>query len=133
LLEILVPKVLGEQGCSHTWTIHAYKGVGHIPRDLQKVADPAKRNLLNQLPRLLKGYGRTPCIDAVLVVLDVDKRNCVEFLSELNGLLEACVPAPKKTMFRLAIEEIEAWYLGDSIALFSAYPKARRELVTKYV
>ena len=32
--------------------------------------DPAKRMLLDQLPRLLGGYGKTPGIDAVIVVLD---------------------------------------------------------------
>jgi len=32
--------------------------------------DPAKRVLLDQLPRQLRGYGKTPGIDAVIVVLD---------------------------------------------------------------
>jgi hypothetical protein len=32
--------------------------------------DPAKRMLLDQLPRLLRGYDKPPDIDAVIVVLD---------------------------------------------------------------
>lgn len=32
--------------------------------------DPAKRMLLDQLPWLLRGYGKTPGIDAVIAVLD---------------------------------------------------------------
>ena len=36
-------------------------------------------------------------------------------------------------VFRLAIEEIEAWYLGDRAALLGAYPKAKREILDRYV
>jgi len=35
-------------------------------------------------------------------------------------------------LFRLAIEEIEAWYLGDQDALLAAYPRAKRNLLEKY-
>ncbi len=84
LLEVLLPKLIGEQGLPHSWRIHGYKGVGRLPRDLRTQADPAKRILLDQLPRLLRGYGQTPAIDAVLVVLDNDWRDCTEFLAELK-------------------------------------------------
>ncbi|SKB07960.1 hypothetical protein SAMN02745166_04827 [Prosthecobacter debontii] len=36
-------------------------------------------------------------------------------------------------MFRLAIEEMEAWYLGDQVALLEAYPRAKREVLDRYV
>ncbi|CAK0748030.1 DUF4276 family protein [uncultured Gammaproteobacteria bacterium] len=132
LLEILVPKLLGEQGKPHTWRIIKYKGIGRIPDTLTTTADPKKRILLDQLPRLLTGYGRTPGIDAVVVVVDADKRNCVDFLAELKALAAGCQPAPK-TLFRLAIEEVEAWYLGDREALTAAYPKAKADVLEKYV
>ena len=95
-------------------------------------ADPAKRILLDQLPRLLRGYGKTPGIDAVVVVLDVDKHDCKAFLKELQALAHACVPSPN-TLFRLAIEETEAWYLGDRAALLGAYPRAKQEVLKDYV
>lgn len=132
LLEAVLPKLLGEQGNSHSWRVHAYKGIGRIPRNLNPGADPTKRILLDQLPRLLQGYGRTPGIDAVVVVLDTDKRNCVDFLAELNALAAGCNPAPK-TLFRLAIEEVEAWYLGDRQALENAYPRAKADVLNRYV
>ena len=69
---------------------------------------------------------------AVVVVLDTDKRNCGAFLAELKTVGEACVPSPT-TLFRLAIEEIEAWYLGDLPALLAAYPRAKREVLGRYV
>lgn len=131
LLNFLLPKILGGQGNPHTWRLHAYKGVGKLPTGLNTDADPAKRILLEQLPRLLRGYGKTPGIDAVVVVLDADRRPCTEFLDELRRLVDACNPAPN-TLFRLAIEEIEAWYLGDRDALLTAYPNAKTQVLDGY-
>ena len=132
LLGQLLPRILGEQGASHTWRLKAYKGIGRIPQGLTAKADPAKRMLLDQLPRLLQGYGKTPGIDAVVVVVDTDSRDCKAFLQELKSLAQSCKPAPR-TLFRLAIEEMEAWYLGDREALLKAYPRAKREVLDRYV
>ena len=132
LLQVLLPQLLGPQGEPHTWRLHAYKGIGRIPQGLVTKGDPAKRILLAQLPKLLRGYGKTPGIDAVVVVLDTDKRDCATFLAELQAAAIACNPRPN-TLFRLAIEEMEAWYLGDQEALLSAYPRAKRDVLGKYV
>lgn len=132
LLEAVLPKLLGEYGDPHTWNMHSYKGIGRIPKNLKSGADAAKRILLDQLPRLLQGYGKTPGIDAVVVVLDTDKRNCVDFLAELKALAAGCNPAPN-TLYRLAIEEVEAWYLGDRQALTDAYPRAKADVLNRYV
>ena len=124
LLEHLMPKLIGNQGEPHSWRSHAYRGIGRIPVGLSTSADPAKRILLDRLPRVLRGYGKTPGIDAVVVVLDKDDRDCVEFLTELQSLAASC-DASHLVLFRLAIEETEAWYLGDRSAPQRAYPKAR--------
>lgn len=131
LLETLVPKLFGAQGEPHTWRIHSYKGIGRIPKNLNAKGDPTKRMLLNQLPKLLRGYGNTPGIDAVVVVLDSDRRDCVDFLAELQALVAGCNPAPN-TLFRIAVEEMEAWYFGDRQALLSAYPKAKIDVLNRY-
>lgn len=132
LLENLLPKIIGSQGVPHTWRIHPYKGIGRLPAGLTAKTDPSKRALLDQLPRLLAGYGKTPGIDAVAVVVDSDRRDCKSFLQELKGLLANCHPAPN-TLFRLAIEEIEAWFFGDRQALQAAYPRARIPVLNGYV
>ena len=132
LLAQLLPRILGGQGAPHTWRLKAYKGVGRIPPGLSAKADPAKRILLDQLPRLLRGFGNTPGIDAVVVVLDADRRDCKAFLHELTVVAKSCKPAPT-TLFRLAIEEMEAWYLGDHAALHKVYPRAKREVLDRYV
>ncbi len=132
LMNLLLPKLIGEFGVPNTWRVHNYRGIGRLPKDLAGHVDPTKRMLLDQLPRILRGYGRTPGIDAVVVVLDTDRRNCKELLLELVALAARCQPTPK-TLFRLAIEEIEAWYFGDQAALFGAYPRAKKPIVQKYV
>lgn len=131
LLEAVLPKLLGEQGQPHSWRLHAYKGIGRIPHNLGASADPVKRILLDRLPGILQGYGRTPGIDAVVIVVDSDKRNCVDFLAELKALAAQCQAPP--TLFRLAIEEVEAWYLGDRQAVLSTYPRAKKAVLDSYV
>lgn len=132
LLEALLPKLFGAYSNPHTWRIHGYKGIGRIPKNLNAGGDPAKRILLNQLPKLLSGYGKTPGIDAVVVVLDSDRKNCVDFLAELKALAASCNRKPN-TLFRIAIEEMEAWYFGDQQALTAAYPKAKVDVLQRYI
>ena len=132
LIEHLVPKLVGPYGGPHTWRCHGYRGIGRIPKGLSAASDPSRRILLAQLPRLLRGYMKTPGIDAVVVVLDTDHRDCVAFLGELRDLARSC-DASDKTMFRLAIEEMEAWYLGDRAALRKAYPETRMRALEGYV
>lgn len=68
----------------------------------------------------------------MVVVLDTDKRHCVNFLAEIKALAAECKPLPN-TLFRLDIEEVEAWYLGDREALESAYPRAKTDVLNRYV
>lgn len=131
LLASLLPKILGGQGKPYSWRVHSYRGIGRIPTGLKPQNDPRRRFLLDQLPKLLRGYGQVP--DTILLILlDSDRRDCKQFLQELCDLASSC-RAPQKTMFRLAIEEIEAWYLGDQAALFKAYPHARRSVLDTYL
>ena len=55
-LDILIPKIIGDQ---HTFRVIEYRGIGHIPKNLKSSTDASKRILLNQLLRLLRGYGKT--------------------------------------------------------------------------
>lgn len=131
LIEALLPTLIGSHSDPHTWRTLPYKGIGRLPAGLSARSDPAKRALLDQLPRLLKGYGKTLGIDAVVVVVDSDRRDCKAFLGELKALLRNCQPAPN-TLFRLAIEEMEAWFLGDRQALLAAYPRAKKDVLGRY-
>ncbi|QLZ68976.1 hypothetical protein FOLKNPGA_01756 [Legionella sp. PC1000] len=133
LLDIIVPKIIGED---HTYKVHAYKGIGKIPKNLNAKSDPQKRILLTNLPKLLQGYGQTyqgtRYNVAIIVVCDLDKKNLTEFLSELNQVLNSCKHKPI-TRFCIAIEEGEAWFLGDIQAINQAYPKAKSSVLEQYV
>ena len=65
------------------------------------------------------------------MVVDLDNRDCMEFKRELLEVLAGCVPRPK-TLFRIAIEESEAWLLGDSAAVREAYPGAKNPVLNGY-
>jgi len=133
LLGSLLPKILGKNGDSHTWRTHAYRGIGRLPKDLRGKTDPWRRILLDQLPRILAGYGRSlPSTDAaVVVVVDLDERDCIAFKQELLQIQKRCHPRPK-ALFRLAIEEMEAWLLGDRNAIVKAFPRAKMHVLHSY-
>ncbi|MDR0995469.1 MAG: DUF4276 family protein [Tannerella sp.] len=133
-LKLLLPKILGTQD---TYKIRHYKGIGHLPHNLKPKTGASKRILLDQLPKLLQGFGKTfagygydyPA--AVVVICDLDDKDKDSFLQELKEMLAKCTPQPE-TRFCLAIEEFEAWYLGDKEALLRAYPKLKQAVLAKY-
>ena len=61
---------------------------------------------------------------AVVVVCDLDSKCLKKFRQEFFAVLNACNPKPE-TRFCIAIEEGEAWLLGDIPAVKKAYPQAR--------
>ena len=133
-LEVLMPKILGAQ---HSFRVINYRGVGRIPKNLRSRTDASSRLLLDQLPKLLQGYGRTFAeyasnySAAVIVVCDLDDRCLKTFRQDLFAVLNACNPKPE-TRFCIAIEEGEAWLLGDIPALKAAYPKAKEDVLNGY-
>lgn len=130
MLDILVPLILGPE---HPFKIIPHKGIGHIPKDLKGKLDPSKRVLLDRLPTMLRVYGKrhVGIPAAVIVVCDLDNRCLKEFRGELLAVLDTCDPRPL-TCFCIAIEEGEAWLLGDPAAVRAAYPKARARCLNDY-
>lgn len=135
MLDILVPKIIDE--AEHTFIVRAYKGIGKIPKNMRTAKDAATRQLLDQLPRLIQGYGKTfasypnAYSAAVIVVCDLDHQCLKAFKAELESIAAQCNPAPT-TRFCIAIEEGEAWLLGDMNAVKSAYPKCKQDVLDTY-
>lgn len=132
-LDILIPKIVGT---AHTFIVHAYKGIGRIPKNMRDTDDASRRILLDCLPKLLKGYGKTFAgrrhySAAVVLVCDLDDKCLKSFRAELYGILDACKPKPE-TRFCIAIEEGEAWFLGDLAAVRAAYPEAKPPVLWFY-
>jgi hypothetical protein len=132
-LECLIPMIVGNE---HTIRIHAYKGIGRIPKNLtlQATHSASKRILLEQLPKILRGYGRAyrNFDAAIIIVCDLDDKDFSNFKTQLLDILEACDPRPK-AHFCIAIEEGEAWLLGDIAAIKKAYPKAKDDVLNRYI
>lgn len=115
-LNIIVPKIIDNQ---HSFNIVSYKGLG---------------DLLKSLPCLLKSYGRAwQGYEAVVIVIcDLDKKCLKQFRQELFSLLNACQPKPE-TRFCIAVEEGEAWLLGDIAAIKKAFPDAKNVVLNSYL
>ncbi len=133
-LESILEKILGPNGQEHTFRTFSYRGIGRIPKDLRGKIDPQKRILLDRLPKLLRGYGKSlqDMSAAVVVIVDLDDKDCLAFKQEMLDALNACNPQPT-TLFRIAIEESEAWLLGDRNAVKAAYPRAKEQILNAYL
>lgn len=134
-LDILLPNLITDK---HTVKVISYKGIGRIPKNLTSGTDASKRILLDQLPKLLSGYGKTYASyptsyrASVIVICDLDNKCLKSFLNELLAILNSC-DAKRDAHFCFAIEETEAWFLGDISAIKKAYPKAKDAVLSSYV
>jgi hypothetical protein len=90
-----------------------------------------KHDLLKALPRRLRGYRRIPDDWRLAVLVDEDRQDCHELKQRLETAAAEAGFTTKTTaardggfvvLNRLAIEELEAWFLGDVEALCAAYP-----------
>ena len=127
-------KIIGEYKSPHTWKIHKHQGIGKIPDNPAERPNIKDKSLLHNLTAKLRAYGAEDNPNLVVVVLvDLDdKVDCVAFKSELVALLGYCDKKPR-SLFRIAIEELEAWYLGDLVALKFAYPDIKQDIFDNYV
>lgn len=106
----------------HTHVVIPHQGKGSLPANPNTPPDPKRRGLLDQLPAKLRAFGTglNPDTDRVLVLVDADDDDCLDLKRRLTALLAACEPAPV-AKFRVAVEETEAFYLGDKPAMQRAF------------
>lgn len=116
-LQHLLPQIIGNKA---TFGIINYGG---------------KRNLLTRLPARLSAYaariqGGEELKLAILIDRDDDDchdlKACLERMAAKAGLTTKSAPGPTGNFVvvnRLAIEELEAWFIGDSDAIRAAFPK----------
>ena len=134
-LDVILPKIINPK---HSFKFVPYKGIGRIPRkgDLVSVTT-ASDKLLNDLPLILAAYGKNKLWKtgenngAVIVVCDLDNKCLKQFRKELLSVLNECNPPPE-TRFCIAVEEMEAWLLGDTVAIKKAFPKTKNAVLDAY-
>ena len=99
-----------------------------------------KDDMLEELPKHLKGHQWIPDDWRIIVLIDEDRQNCHELKTELEkaaheaGFVTKSSAAPNEdfqVVNRLAIEELEAWFFGDVQALHAAYPRIPENLQSK--
>jgi len=108
-----LPKIVPE---GTTWNLIQFQG---------------KANLLANLEKRLKGYSAWLPEDWHIVVLvDEDRQDCVALKKKMEkaaaaaGLLTKSIANGDafRVLNRIAVEELEAWFLGDVEGLCAAYP-----------
>ncbi|RSK46225.1 DUF4276 family protein [Hymenobacter perfusus] len=116
-LNILLPKLLPAGATFHC---HPHRG---------------KTDLFQRLPGRLKNYARRLAQEPelrVVILMDADT-DCRRRKAELEqvvakaGLLTKTTATgqPFRILTRLAVQELEAWFLGDREAIQAAYPRVR--------
>lgn len=119
-----------------TYQIHCFKGIGKIPFKANRMSQIKSKRLLTDLPMYLKGMDASlkdmPGKKAIFVLLDSDDEDCAKLKCSLMQMCQE-LEISIEVFFCIAIEEMEAWLLGDSEAVLKAYPMAKRHLLQKYV
>ncbi len=90
-----------------------------------------KTDLLGNLERRLKGYKSWMPDDwKIVVLIDEDRANCQELKARMEAAAAAAGFFTKTAarggkfvvLNRIAVEELEAWFFGDVVALAAAFP-----------
>lgn len=110
-LKILIPKIFP----AITFRIHPHSG---------------KDDLLRKLPGRLRGYKKIPGDFRIVVLIDLDGKNCQAIKQSLDKIAREAGLITKtarrngrfQVLNRIAIEELEAWFFGDLAAIATAYP-----------
>lgn len=134
---LLLSRILESYQVSHghiTYRINSFKGIGRLPSNC-KVQNIKTQRLLTDLPAYLKGFNKSlasfPGQKAIIVVVDNDKNDCQELKKALTNLVGS-LDLEINIIFCLAIEEMEAWLLGDIDAIIKAFPHAKKSLLQNY-
>jgi hypothetical protein len=113
-LRALLPRLLP---IDRTFEIHAFQG---------------KTDLLTNLQSRLRGYAEwLPKSWRIIVVVDRDDDDCRHLKQQLDTIASdtGLLPRPQaagqswQLINRIAIEELEAWYFGDWLAVCRVYPR----------
>lgn len=132
LIEILMQRISFENE-DITFDCKAFKGLGGFTKK-NTVKETKSGKLLNDLATYLRGFNKSlqgiPA--AIVVVLDNDTRNTESFRAELNSVAQQNI-IDVDHVFCIAVEEVEAWLLGDEPAILAAYPSAKLQPLRAYV
>lgn len=130
VFEVWLPRLLR----GHAIRIYPHEGKGTLPKKLDQKPERHRRGLLDQLPAKLRGFKNSLDVqtDRVVVLVDADTADPVAFASSIQKAVAVVAPE-LSVIVRVAVEETEAFYLGDLAGLKQAFPGADMEAARKYV
>jgi len=137
LLEQVVPKILGPKGKPNQYRIVniqelKYRVMATLPRKQARTL-PWDAILCQTLAIQLRAYSKALARrnGVVVIVVDLDYRHLEHFQHKLEETFQKNAPNLAGGV-RLAIEEIEAWILGDLAAVRRAYPLMKEYILKSY-
>jgi len=108
------------------YDIKPYKGIGGFKKG-PNAENIKSDHLLTDLPKRLRAYNnnlKNRENTSIFIILDNDKRNTDDFRRKLTEIAETN-NIVIDYVYCIAIEELEAWLLGDINAVKAAYPKCK--------
>ncbi|GHU15837.1 hypothetical protein FACS1894163_03990 [Spirochaetia bacterium] len=115
------------------YKIRSYRGIGGL-RKGPNAKDIKSEQLLTELPKRMRAFNVELKYNneaALFIICDNDTRdtpvfkNKLEETARLNGISIDYV-------FCIAVEEMEAWLLGDRAAIYAAYPNLNDRVRSKH-
>lgn len=104
--------------------VHPHQGKGSLPVSPSARPQPQHRGLLDQLPAKLRGFeDARPRPTGVVILVDADDDDWEELAAKIVAVASSESPNTN-VIVRIAVEESEAFFLGDIAALKKAYPDA---------
>jgi hypothetical protein len=106
-LKFIVPKIIGN---THTLKIHNFQN---------------KDRLLKRLPERMKFYANFVTDDwRIVILVDEDRSDCQELKRKLCDASSVVTKHKGNiVLHRIAVEELESWFIGDVTAIRSEYEK----------
>lgn len=114
------------------YNIRCYKGIGGFPKG-KDAKNIKSQQLLNDLPKRLKALSYALMSNknaAVFIILDNDTRDVDAFENQLYQLAQE-QGINLDYVFCIAVEECEAWLLGDIPAIIATYPHFKDRILQK--
>lgn len=134
ILDGLLRSVLSERNTKWTYAIRRHRGIGKLPDDWD--VDPPRfaSGLLHLLPAKMRVYNRVYKAEdrnVIIVALDTDYRDPNTLFRDLANIRRKYAES-LTVVIGIAVEELEAWLLGDREALLQAYPNINQNVLNRY-
>lgn len=133
VLEHFLAEEVRRRKQKHTLSFRPHRGIGRLADDLHCPPGINKTGLYDLLPAKLRAYEKLGKYFKFLLVVvhDADEKDEDTFYQQLEYLFRTFSPS-HFFVIGIAVEEVEAWLLGDFPAIQKAYPDADKKMWQGY-